>query len=74
MNRRKEPILIWAAALLFTGIAMVMTFRQNPIPPRGTGNTGFFEIPNITEAAFHDHYPDKPWVANAGQSELLIGE
>lgn len=74
MNRRKEPILIWTATLLFTGIALVITFRQNPIPLRGTGDTGFFEIPNITEAGFRAHYPEDKcpgttWVANAEAPE-----
>lgn len=72
MNRRKGPVLMWIAALLFTGIGIAVTFCPPIGAPLGTGDAGHgIRIFNIREADFHDHYPGRQWTPNGATGRGL---
>lgn len=66
--RRLRIGLFWLVLLAVVCVAAVIG-RPDKVPPLGTGDAGFFEIPNIREAAFHDHFPGQPWVANGDEPQ-----
>lgn len=67
MNRRRLLGLVWAAVVL--GVcAMTLLAYPKPGPPLGIGDTGWFELVNITEVDFFEHFPRGEWIAYEKQT------